>query len=60
MLGWWACMGLPGGYRVPVMQDKVGTEEARGPIERGNLQVLILYTSLLCQDHSESHPLSFV
>lgn len=62
VLMWWGkdsgarihagAVGLHGaarGYRMPVMQDKVGTEEERGPIERGNLQVLILYTSLLCQ-----------
>ena len=41
--------GSPRGHRVPMMQDKVDTEEERGPIEGGNLQVLILYTSLLCQ-----------
>lgn len=41
--------GAPRGHCVPMMQDKVGTEEERGPIEGGNLQVLILYTSLLCQ-----------
>lgn len=41
--------GAAQGHCVPVMQDKVGTEEERGPIGGGNLQVLILYTSLLCQ-----------
>lgn len=41
--------GDPQRHRVPVLQDKVDTEEGWGPRWGGDLQELIPYTLLLCQ-----------
>lgn len=46
--------GAPQGHCVPLIQDKVGTEEGWGPRGGGNLQVLIPH--FCAKDHSEFHP----